>query len=92
MSLDIANDKEVQTSLFYIIILSIFGSAFAKILFNKFVQIASPVFASSVTYTLPIVAVMWGLLDGETINFRQILATIVILIGVYFANRKSRST
>ena len=41
---------------------------------------------------LPIVAVMWGLLDGETINFRQILATIVILIGVYFANRRSRST
>jgi len=35
---------------------------------------------------------MWGLLDGETINFRQILATIVILIGVYFANRRSRST
>ena len=91
MSLDIANDKEVQTSLFYIIILSIFGSAFAKILFNKFIQIASPVFASSVTYTLPIVAIMWGFVDGETISPRQFLATAIILVGVFLANKKKSS-
>ena len=91
MSLDIANDKEVQTSLFYIIILSIFGSAFAKILFNKFIQIASPVFASSVTYTLPIVAIMWGFMDGETISLRQFLATAIILVGVFLANKKKSS-
>lgn len=89
MNINVIESPKVQNALFYIVVLSVFGSAFAKILFNKFVQIASPVFASSVTYTLPIVAVMWGLLDGETINFRQILATIVILIGVYFANRRS---
>ena len=92
MNIDIAKSPEVQKSLFYIIILSIFGSAFAKILFNKFIQIASPVFASSVTYTLPIVAIMWGILDGESINIKQILATTVILIGVYMANRKSKIT
>ena len=91
MSLDIANDKEVQTSLFYIIILSIFGSAFAKILFNKFIQIASPVFASSVTYTLPIVAIMWGFMDGETISLRQFFATAIILVGVFLANKKKSS-
>ena len=89
ININVIESPKVQNALFYIIVLSVFGSAFAKILFNKFVQIASPVFASSVTYTLPVVAVMWGLLDGETINFRQILATIVILIGVYFANRRS---
>ena len=92
MNIDIAKSPEVQKSLFYIIILSIFGSAFAKILFNKFIQIASPVFASSVTYTLPIVAIMWGILDGESINIKQILATTVILVGVYMANRKSKIT
>jgi drug/metabolite transporter (DMT)-like permease len=92
INIDIAKSPEVQKSLFYIIILSIFGSAFAKILFNKFIQIASPVFASSVTYTLPIVAIMWGILDGESINIKQILATTVILIGVYMANRKSKIT
>jgi drug/metabolite transporter (DMT)-like permease len=92
INIDIAKSPEVQKSLFYIIILSIFGSAFAKILFNKFIQIASPVFASSVTYTLPIVAIMWGILDGESINTKQILATTVILVGVYMANRKSKIT
>ena len=92
MNIDIVKSPEVQKSLFYIIILSIFGSAFAKILFNKFIQIASPVFASSVTYTLPIVAIMWGVLDGESINSSQFFATFVILIGVYLANRKSKTT
>ena len=92
MNIDIVKSPEVQKSLFYIIILSVFGSAFAKILFNKFIQIASPVFASSVTYTLPIVAIMWGILDGESINIKQMLATTVILVGVYMANRKSKTT
>ena len=92
MNIDIVKSPEVQKSLFYIIILSVFGSAFAKILFNKFIQIASPVFASSVTYTLPIVAIMWGILDGESINIKQMLATTVILVGVYMANRKSKIT
>ena len=91
MSIDIANDEEVQKSLFYIIILSIFGSAFAKILFNKFIQISSPVFASSVTYTLPIVAVMWAFLDGETISIKQFFATAIILLGVFLANKKKSS-
>ena len=90
--INMINDSEVQNSIFYIIILSIFGSAFAKVLFNKFIQIASPVFASSVTYTLPLVAIMWGVLDGESISASQLLATAIILIGVFLANRKSKTT
>ena len=89
MNIDLVKNLEVQTSLFYIIILSIFGSAFAKILFNKFVQIASPVFVSSVTYTLPIVAIMWGIYDGETITFTQFIASGIILLGVFLANKKT---
>ena len=69
--------------------MSIVGTVFAKILFNKFVQIASPVFASSVTYLIPIVALFWGLLDGEIITVSQLFATVVIFIGVYLANKKS---
>ena len=84
------NDKDVKVALFSILILSIVGTVFAKILFNKFVQIASPVFASSVTYTLPIVALFWGLLDGEVFTFNQLFATVIILIGVYLANKKSK--
>ena len=84
------NDKDVKVALFCLLILSIVGTVFAKILFNKFVQIASPVFASSVTYTLPIVALFWGLIDGEVFTLNQFFATVIILIGVYLANKKSK--
>ena len=49
----IATSKEMQEAAAYIVILSLFGTAIAKVLFNKMVQISSPVFASSVTYTMP---------------------------------------
>ena len=84
------NNKDVKVALFCLLILSIIGTVFAKILFNKFVQIASPVFASSVTYTLPIVALFWGLIDGEVFTLNQFFATVIILIGVYLANKKSK--
>ena len=81
--------EEFQNSIIFVIILSIIGSAFAKIVFNKLVQISSPIFSSSITYTLPIVALLWGVLDGETMNVKQILATLIIFIGVYLSNKKS---
>ena len=84
----IFESKEMQTSFWYVAILSLFGTAIAKVLFNRLVQIASPVFASSVTYTMPIVAVIWGLLDGEGFSFLQIIAAGIILLGVYLANKK----
>lgn len=79
----------VLTSIGYIVVLSAFGTALAKVLFNKLVQMATPVFASSVTYLMPIVAVGWGLLDGEGFGVWQMLATSLILIGVYLANRRN---
>lgn len=84
------NNEDVKVALFCLLILSIVGTVFAKILFNKFVQIASPVFASSVTYTLPIVALFWGLLDDEVFTLNQLFATVIILTGVYLANKKSK--
>ena len=79
----------VITSIGYIIILSAFGTALAKVLFNKLVQMATPVFASSVTYLMPVVAVFWGFLDGEGFSLWQALATLLILTGVYLANRRN---
>ncbi|MFL2638667.1 MAG: DMT family transporter [Flavobacteriaceae bacterium] len=84
---DFKFDNDIQISLIYVVILSIFGSAFAKVLFNKLVQISSPIFASSITYTLPVVAIMWGLLDGETISLGQFFSTGLILVGVFLANK-----
>lgn len=82
------NREELKWSLFYVAILSIFGTALAKVLFNSLVQISTPVFASSVTYLMPIIALIWGILDGESFSFLQALATLIILLGVYLANRK----
>ena len=75
-------------SLFYIFLLSLFGTAIAKVLFNNLVQISTPIFASSVAYIMPIIAVSWGVLDGESFGLWQGVATVIILLGVYLANSK----
>ena len=79
---------EVYPAIGYITILALAGSAFAKYLFNKFVKITSAVFASSVTYTLPVVALFWRVYDGEVITQFQLLSAAVILAGVYLSNKK----
>ena len=60
----------------------------AKIIFNNLIQISSPVFASSVTYLMPLVALLWGLFDGELFVLDQGLASLLILCGIYLANKK----
>ena len=79
---------DVYPAIGYITILALAGSAFAKYLFNKFVKITSAVFASSVTYTLPIIALFWGVYDGEVITQFQLLSTALILVGVYLSHTK----
>ncbi|MFY9241558.1 MAG: DMT family transporter [Polaribacter sp.] len=76
------------TAIGYITILAVFGTGIAKIFYNKLVHMASPVFASSVTYLIPIVAIFWGVLDGEKISILQFFAGIIILLGVYLVNKK----
>ncbi len=85
--LRVISNSIVQTSLIYISILAVVGTGIAKVLFNKLVQISTPVFATSVTYTIPIIALLWGVLDGEKFTFYQVLASGVIILGVYLANR-----
>lgn len=73
--------------LFYLSILAVFGTGLAKLMFNRLIQISSPIFSSSVTYIIPIVAITWGVLDGERITLIQIVAAFVILLGVYTVNK-----
>jgi drug/metabolite transporter (DMT)-like permease len=72
----------------YIIILALMSTAVANLIFNKLLQIASPLFAASVTYIMPIVSVMWGVLDGEQLVMGHFVGMVAILGGVYLANRK----
>lgn len=82
---------ETQTSLFYVVLLAIFGTTLAKILFNKLINISSAVFASSVTYSMLIVSIFWGILDGENFSFNQLFATVIIILGILLTNKKSRN-
>ncbi len=79
---------ETNKSILYIVILAVFGTAIAKTLFNKLVQISSPIFSASVTYLIPITAVILGVLDGEKISLLQILSAFIIFFGVYLVNRR----
>jgi drug/metabolite transporter (DMT)-like permease len=81
-------NPDAWMSVFYVSILGVVGTAVAMVLFNKLIQFISPVFASSVTYLIPIVAVIWGLLDNEVLEVQHYVGMVVILIGVYITNRK----
>ncbi len=75
----------------YISILAIAGTGIALIAFNKLIKISSPVFASSVTYLIPIVAILWGIFDGELFKPIYILWFILIIIGVLMVNTKKHN-
>lgn len=72
----------------FVALLGLMSTAVATVLFNKLVKTHSPLFASSVTYLIPIVAVMWGVLDGEHLYLGHYLGMMAIIGGVYMANRK----
>ncbi|WP_445717995.1 DMT family transporter [Flavobacterium sp.] len=86
---DIVHEAKVQTSLGFIAVLGIVGTGFSNILFFKLIQLSSPVFASSVTYIIPVVAFTLGsLFMNETLSLIQLLGAFIVLIGVYFSSRK----
>lgn len=73
-----------------VMVLSVFGTLIAWGLFYKLIQRTDALFGASVTYLIPIVAISWGLLDGEVLSLLQIGGMLLILAGVYFttASRK----
>ncbi len=79
--------EKTQHSIFFILLLGILGTGIANIIFFKLIQISSPVFATSVTYLIPIVAFFWGLLDNEMLTPIQFLGAFIILIGVYLSSK-----
>ncbi|PCH78268.1 MAG: permease [Flavobacteriaceae bacterium] len=76
----------------YVAVLALLGTGVAKILFNSLVKIASPVFSSSVTYLIPIVAIIWGIWDGERLSIVQIASAALIMFGVYLVNGKQKKS
>ena len=81
------SDPVVLRSLVASSLLGIVGTSIATILFYFLVKRAGIIFGSLVTYGIPIIAVAWGIADGESLSFIQVICLGVILLGVYIVNR-----
>lgn len=75
------------TALSLLIVLGVFGSAFSMVLFNRLVQLNSALFASTVTFIMPVFAILWGLWDNENVRLIQIVGLLGILLAVYAVRR-----
>jgi drug/metabolite transporter (DMT)-like permease len=69
--------------------LGMIGTAFAQMLMNSLIRYSSAVAASSVTYVIPIFAILWGVLDGEKVTALHLICMGFILSGVYLISRKA---
>ena len=86
-SYKIINIDGAVVAFIYIFILSTVGTSIALILFNQLIKQTSSLFASSLTFLIPLVAIFWGFIDGEEIIFFHLLATSVIFCGIYLINK-----
>jgi|TARA_B100000530_G_scaffold6548_1_gene5531 drug/metabolite transporter (DMT)-like permease len=85
---DFTSNPLILESIVYIVILALFGTAVAKVMYIKLLAISTPVFSVSTTYLMPVVAIFWGLLDGEEFKLTQFIGTSIILLGVYLVTKK----
>ncbi len=86
IAIDLSSSDEIK-SLIAILILAIVGTGISLILFNQLIQKTNAVFASSVTYLIPIVALFWGILDGEIIGLNHIAGLGLILLAIWLIRK-----
>jgi drug/metabolite transporter (DMT)-like permease len=84
------NNKEFLMSTAAATVLGTIGTAAANIIFYKLLKMSGAVFASMVTYGMPIVSIFWGIVAGENIGWVQVICLVFILFGVYRANRNRK--
>lgn len=84
----LTNAPGAWQSLGYTSILAIFGTALSVIVFNTLIKNTSTLFASSVTYLIPIVAMLWGIFDNEAVSGWHFAWIGLILLGVYLVNKE----
>lgn len=81
-------EPDVWVGMGYLSVLSVLGTGVALIAYNQLIKWSNPVFASSVTYLIPVVAIMWGVLDGEKFTISYLLWVLLILGGVFLVNAR----
>jgi drug/metabolite transporter (DMT)-like permease len=84
------NNPNTFQALAYIFILSVFGTFIAWMLYYQLVQKTDALFASSVTYVIPVVATAWGIADGEWIGIQHVVGLILILMGVWLVSKGNK--
>ena len=87
---NLINNDPNYLNFIFINILGILGSGLAFWVFNLLIKETSSVFASSVTYLIPVVAIFWGVIDGESFGIVQFYLCLVIFCGIYLIKSKSQ--
>lgn len=82
--------NDYALNLFYIAILAVIGTVLALVIFNTLIQHTSALFGASVTYIIPVFAIMWGLFDGEKLTAFQFIWIGLIFVGVYLVNKRKK--
>jgi len=75
----------------FVAMLSVFGTGLAMMMNYKLLSVSTPLFASTVTLLMPIVAIIWGILDGEKLTLMQSVGALIILAGLIFLRSKPKS-
>lgn len=86
----VSSNSDSHFALAAILVLGIIGTAMALVIFNTVVKITDTTFTSSVTYLIPIVALILGVIDGEPFLIEHAIGMAAILTGVYIANRRGQ--
>jgi drug/metabolite transporter (DMT)-like permease len=86
--LDILHNTGFRNATLASTVLGMLGTAIASILFYMLVKRATGLFASMVTYGIPFVAIGWGLINNEALNIFHFIGLIIILLGVFIANKQ----
>lgn len=83
-----AHFEGAETGILYVVVLALFGTAISLVLYNKLIKMTGALFASSTTYIIPVIALLWGLMDNEKTTPMQLSGFAAILLGVYLVNKK----
>ena len=84
--------KVMLVSAGYTMVLGVVGTAAASVMFYMLIKRAGVIFSSMVTYAIPVIALFWGIIYGETVGWKQIACLVIILSGVFLANKTKKQT
>lgn len=87
-----STDDAALLNAFFVFLLAFLGTAVSTVIFNHLIRISTALYASSVTYLIPFIAVLWGIYDGESFNILYLMALLIILIGIYLINYKPKKS